>query len=97
MSSRRIVQSVLCLIVFLGYSNTSVRGDEGYQIISTEELHQWFDSEEKPMLAFSLSPLEFSNEHISGSYCIPFEIMPHYYNMPEDPHTAIVFYCLGPG
>ena len=97
MPCRRFIRSMICFVLVMGYSPILAIGDEGYQIISTAELHQWLDSKEKPVLAFSLSPLEFSNEHISGSYCIPFEIMQNYYNMPEDKQRAMVFYCIGPG
>jgi hypothetical protein len=87
-----LLTGILCFII-----SGQVWAEEGYKIISTPAMNKWMSSEEKPLLVFALSPIEFSKEHIPESICLPLELMKNYYKMPEDQNTPIVFYCHGPG
>lgn len=93
----RILYTSLTLLILVFVSAGNVSGEEGYKIIDTQELNKRMKSSNKPVLAFTLSPIEFSIEHIPGSRCVPFELIRNYYDLPEDPNTMIVFYCHGPG
>jgi rhodanese-related sulfurtransferase len=67
------------------------------QIITTPELKKWLDAGQKPFLAYTLSQVEFYEERIPGSVCIPTEQMKASRELPQKMDTPIVFYCLGPG
>jgi rhodanese-related sulfurtransferase len=67
------------------------------QIITTPELKKWLDADQKPFLVYSLSRVEFYEERIPGSVCIPTEQMKASRELPRKMDTPIVFYCLGPG
>ena len=70
---------------------------EGFAIIDTAQVKKMMGTADKPLLAFTLSPIEFAIEHIPGSTCIPYELIGNYYLMPEYTDEPIVFYCHGPG
>ena len=91
-----IVGIVLFMLIFFGAFQLGFTEDEGYKVISTKDLKKRMESENKPLLVFALSPLEFSHQHIAGSTCIPLELMKNYYEMPENLGSPIVFYCYGP-
>ena len=67
------------------------------QMITTPELKKWLDSEQKPALVYTLSQVEFFEERIPGSVCIPTEQMKTTQALPKSMDTPIVFYCKGPG
>ena len=69
----------------------------GWKLIETRQVKKMMAAKEKPLLAFTLSPIEFAIEHIPGSTCIPFELIGNYYEMPEEMGDPIIFYCHGPG
>jgi hypothetical protein len=69
----------------------------GVSIVSTKDLERMLESPIKPTLIYTLSHIEFMEARIAGSICIPMEKMERSDNMPVDPNTALVFYCLGPG
>ena len=70
---------------------------DGWKLIDTHQVKKMMAAQEKPLLAFTLSPIEFAIEHIPGSTCIPFELIGNYYEMPENTGDPIIFYCHGPG
>ena len=88
---------LIILAVLLSAGWGVAHAEEGYKIIETAELKKWISSENRPLLVNTLSPLQFANERIEGSTCIPMELVENYCGMPEDLNTPIVFYCLGPG
>jgi rhodanese-related sulfurtransferase len=67
------------------------------QIITTPELKKWLDADQKPFLVYTLSPVEFYEERIPGSVCIPTEQMKTSRALPPEMDAPIVFYCQGPG
>jgi len=67
------------------------------QIITTPELKKWLDADQKPFLVYTLSQVEFYEERIPGSVCIPTEQMKSSRELPQKMDIPIVFYCLGPG
>jgi len=68
-----------------------------YRTINTQQLSQMLTAPNKPILAFSLSPIEFGAGHIPNSDCIPYELVKNFYGMPRNWDYPIVFYCHGPG
>lgn len=68
-----------------------------YRTINTDQVSQMLASPNKPILAFSLSPIEFGAGHIPNSDCIPYELVKNFYGMPKKWDHPIVFYCHGPG
>ena len=76
----------LCAVLLMGALAIPAAADDGYKIISTPDLIEWLASE-----------VEYNEERISGSVCIPAEIMKDSDRMPRDRDTPIVFYCHGPG
>lgn len=71
--------------------------EEGYSIISTEELAKRMNTEPKPLLIYSLSHIEFLEARIPGSTCIPAETMDVSAKMPANRNAPLIFYCHGPG
>jgi rhodanese-related sulfurtransferase len=67
------------------------------QIITTPELKKWLDADQKPFLVYTLSPVEFYEERIPGSVCIPTEQMKASRELPQNTDAPLVFYCKGPG
>ena len=67
------------------------------QIITTPELKKWLDADQKPFLVYTLSQVEFFEERIPGSVCIPTEQMKSSRELPQNTDRPMVFYCKGPG
>jgi len=67
------------------------------QIITTPELKKWLEADQKPFLVYTLSTVEFFEERIPGSVCIPTEQMKSSRELPKNTDAPLVFYCLGPG
>jgi len=89
--------TICSAIIVLFLLISPVLGSEGYKEINTIELKKWMDADDKPILANSLSPIEFGEGYIPGSTCIPVELMETSQLMPENLNTSLVFYCFGPG
>lgn len=85
----------LAIGLFLTFGFNSAQA--AYRIINTDQLSQMLASPNKPILAFSLSPIEFGAGHIPNSDCIPCELVKNFYGMPKKWDHPIVFYCHGPG
>ena len=94
---RTAVKTGLIALLGLLFISTAAHAAEGYQTVSTPTLHKWMNSSPKPVLVYSLNPLEFNEQHIGGSINIPFELMDGHPKMPKDKTGRIVFYCHGPG
>ena len=75
---------------------TAAHAGESFQTVSTPTLHKWMNASPKPVLVYSLNPIEFNEQHIAGSICIPVELMEGNPSMPKDKKGRIVFYCHGP-
>jgi rhodanese-related sulfurtransferase len=73
------------------------QAQEQLQVITTPELKQWLASSQKPFLVYTLSEVEFYEERIPGSVCIPTEEMQTSRELPRQMDAPLVFYCLGPG
>jgi hypothetical protein len=84
------------LVMAISGAWTSLAAEE-FQIITTPRLKQWLAASQKPLLVFTLSQVEFYEERIPGSVCIPTEEMQRTAALPETKDTPIVFYCKGPG
>jgi len=68
-----------------------------FQTITTPELKTWLKADQKPVLVYTLSQVEFFEERIPGSVCIPTEQIKTSPALPKNMNTPIVFYCKGPG
>jgi rhodanese-related sulfurtransferase len=86
---------LLGLALLIGGSLPCLAGD--IQIITTPELKKWLAASQKPFLVYTLSPVEFYEERIPGSVCIPTEQMKTSRELPTNMDTPTVFYCAGPG
>ncbi|MBC2736139.1 MAG: hypothetical protein HF981_17405 [Desulfobacteraceae bacterium] len=86
---------LLGLALLIGGSLPCLAGD--IQIITTPELKKWLAAGQKPFLVYTLSPVEFYEERIPGSVCIPTEQMKTSRELPTSMDTPTVFYCAGPG
>ena len=84
------------LILLAGGGIASLTAGE-VQIITTPQLKQWLASAQKPLLVYTLSQVEFYEQRIPGSVCIPTEEIQRSGALPEKKDTPMVFYCLGPG
>jgi len=91
----RLCTVALVVGLFLTCGLTSVQA--AYRTIDTVQLIKMLASPNKPLLAFSLSPIEYGAGHIPDSECIPYELVKNYYGMPARRDAPIVFYCHGPG
>ena len=85
------------LLVLVGPAAGSVLAGDGYRIIKTDELKKKLKSAAPPTLVFSLSHMEYDEQRIPGSICIPMEMMTTSADMPADKAQPLVFYCKGPG
>jgi len=83
------------LILLAGGSLSCLAAD--IQIITTPELKKWLEADQKPFLVYTLSQVEFYEERMPGSVCIPTEQMKTSRELPPSMDTPIVFYCKGPG
>ena len=95
------MKSTLCLSFVVIVTGLLVLGglttaQAAYKTINTTQLTQMLASSDKPLLAFALSPIEYGAGFITGSKCIPYELVKNFYGMPKDYDSPIVFYCHGP-
>lgn len=67
------------------------------KIINTDELKKLYDVKADMLLADTLSPIEFAEEHIKDSVNIPFmHLKTGKVKLPSDKGKMLVFYCKGP-
>jgi hypothetical protein len=85
------------LVLFSGPAVKPTLAAEGYRIIGTDELRTWLQSAAPPTVIYSLSQVEFEEQRIPGSICIPMELMVESTDLPTRKDQPIVFYCKGPG
>jgi rhodanese-related sulfurtransferase len=89
--------AILVSLALLVCSNLSCLAAGDIQIITTPELKKWLAAGQQPFLVYTLSPVEFYEERIPGSVCIPTEQMKTSRELPTNMDTPTVFYCAGPG
>jgi len=87
---------MICSVILLFFSASAASSGESYKEIKTLELKKWMESDDKPVLINSLSPIEFGESYIPGSICIPMELMRISQQMPTDLNTPTVYYCYDP-
>ena len=87
--------SLIGLALLIG-SNVPCRAAD-VQMITTPELKKWLEADQKPALIYTLSQVEFFEERIPGSVCVPTEQMKTSQALPKSMDTPLVFYCKGPG
>ena len=64
--------------------------------ISTDDLKKLYDSKADFLLINTLSPIEYAEEHISGSTNIPYMYLKSgKAKLPDDKNKMLVFYCKG--
>ena len=95
--SGHLLPTILVSLALLVCSSLWCLAAEDIRIITTPELKKWLDAGQKPVLVYTLSQVEFYEERIPGSVCIPTEAMKASRELPRNMDTPIVFYCLGPG
>jgi rhodanese-related sulfurtransferase len=88
---------IVALLLFCGAVFSNALADDGFRTIDTLELQNWMNTASPPMLIYSLSQVEFEEQRIPGSICIPMELMQASSDMPPDKGHPLVFYCHGPG
>jgi len=88
---------IAALLLFGGAFFSNAWADNGFRTISTSELKDWMESTIRPTLIYSLSQVEFEEQRIPGSICIPMELMQGSTYLPQDKDQPLVFYCHGPG
>jgi hypothetical protein len=98
MKFRMVYMTILLvgLALLISGAVTGLAAEE-LQVITTPQLKQWLASGQKPFLVYTLSQVEFYEERIPGSVCIPTEQMQTSRELPQKMDTPMVFYCLGPG
>jgi len=89
--------TVLVGLALITGGNLPCLAADDIQIITTPELKTWLEADQKPFLVYTLSQVEFYEERIPGSVCIPTEQMQTSRELPPNMDTPVVFYCLGPG
>jgi hypothetical protein len=89
--------ALLAGLVMLVVGALPCQAAEDIQIISTAQLKKWLESGTKPLLVYTLSQVEFYEQRIPGSVCIPTEEMRSSRELPQKRDTPVVFYCHGPG
>ena len=92
-----LVPAVFLSLVLLVGIAVPCQAQEPFQVITTPQLKQWLASSQKPLLVYTLSQVEFYEQRIPGSVCIPTEEMQNSRGLPPKLDTPLVFYCLGPG
>ena len=99
MQSRLTKSLVAAALVLLlsGTTGRPVQAADGYKLIGTEELKTWMKSSAPPTLIYSLSFVEFEEQRIPGSICIPMELMAESTDLPRSKDQPLIFYCKGPG
>lgn len=88
---------IVALLLLGGAFINNSWADNDFKTIDTLELKNWMKSPVKPMLIYSLSQVEFEEQRIPGSICIPTELMRESMKLPQDKGQPLVFYCHGPG
>jgi len=64
--------------------------------INTDDLKELYDSKADFLLINTLSPIEYAEEHISGSRNIPYMYLKSgKAKLPDDKNKMLVFYCKG--
>lgn len=64
--------------------------------INTDDLKKLYDSKADLLLINTLSPIEYAEEHISGSINIPYMYLKSgKAKLPDDKDKMLVFYCRG--
>ena len=99
---KALFYSILAIIVAVllpigGVNTGTALADDGYQIVTTVALKEWMASPAPPVLIYSLSQVEYEEQRIPGSICIPMELMQADTGLPSDKNRSLVFYCKGPG
>ncbi len=94
--TRGFAAAALILLYGVMAGNPALAAD-GYKLIGTKELKTWLQSTAPPTLIYSLSQVEFEEQRIPGSICIPMELMAESTDLPKSRDQPIVFYCKGPG
>jgi rhodanese-related sulfurtransferase len=66
------------------------------KIINTDDMKKLYDSKGDFLLINALSPIEYAEEHISGSTNIPYMYLKSgKVKLPDDKNKMLVFYCKG--
>jgi len=95
---KAMLKKVITVALLFGMAFVAdCRAGQGYQTINTAELRSWLESASPPVLVYSLSQAEFEEQRISGSICVPMELMENSMQLPIDKAQPLVFYCHGPG
>ena len=95
---RRFHKAIIAVVLLLISAVASpLWAADGYKMISTTELKNWLQSATPPTLIYSLSQVEFEEQRIPGSICIPMELMSSSTKLPTGKDRPLVFYCKGPG
>ncbi len=99
MTSRlaRSVHAAALVLLLSGAPCSLALAAGNYKLIGTEELKTWMKSSAPPRLIYSLSFVEFEEQRIPGSICIPMELMAKSTDLPRSKDQPLVFYCKGPG
>ncbi len=92
-----LTTTLLIGLTLLPGGGTNILAAEGFEVITTPELKEWLQADQKPFLAYTLSQVEFFEQRIPGSVCIPTEEMQNTRALPQDLNRPVVFYCKGPG
>ena len=80
-----------CLIPF------TLKAQSSIPQITTDELKTIYDEKADFMLINALSPIEYAEEHITGSVNIPYSgLKSGKAKLPENKGKKLVFYCKGP-
>lgn len=93
----RVMAVAAALVLLGGTAGVPAWSADGYKLIGTEELTTWLKSTAPPALIYSLSRVEFEEQRIPGSICIPMELMAESTDLPKSKDQPLVFYCKGPG
>jgi rhodanese-related sulfurtransferase len=81
---------ITALVLFCTY-HVALAAD-GYQEVDAKDVKAMMDTG-GVLVVFPLSPIEFADQHISGSVNIPLAKLAE--NLPADKSQKLVFYCLG--
>ncbi len=97
MQTKRFVVMLMVIFFFAPSLSYSLYQEDNLTVITTKELKRLISKKVSPFLLInSLSPIEFSNERIPGSICIPYEIMRKSKKLPKAKNILLIFYCKGP-
>ena len=95
---KRLAAIAVAVLLFgTGAPRSALTAEEGYKIVTTDELKAMTDRGEDFLLINALSPLEFTQTKIEGSVNIPYgKLLAGEASLPESKEKTLVFYCLGP-